>query len=265
MSRDSCLHARDVAGLMRLCNELHELAPNPIARHEHMLTTLCRMTGARVAVSAMIDFAQTGQKPALMFVSYVGLEGDASLGAANRYLRTLDPPDPVWRPLLSTLRMRNDRPITRLRHQLVDNDEWYRSTHYDEVRRPAEIDHALYSVLPHSRDQRMTALILNRSQFDRRPFSTRDRGIVQTLHCAIPWLFRAQQPPSGERAPSNDLSPRERQTLECLLSGDSEKQIAAKIGLSPHTVHIYVKAIYRNYNVSTRGELLSRFLRPRRA
>ena len=60
MSRDSCLHARDVAGLMRLCNELHELAPNPIARHEHMLTTLCRMTGARVAVSAMVDFSRAG-------------------------------------------------------------------------------------------------------------------------------------------------------------------------------------------------------------
>ncbi len=57
-----------------------------------------------------------------------------------------------------------------------------------------------------------------------------------------------------------DLPPRVRQTLGRLLAGDSEKQIAAKMGLSPHTVHCYIKALYRSYEVSSRGELLSRFV-----
>src|SRR5688572_7268620 len=42
------------------------------------------------------------------------------------------------------------------------------------------------------------------------------------------------------------LAPRVRETLECLLAGDSEKQIAARMGLSPHTVHVYVKRLYRH-------------------
>ena len=58
-----------------------------------------------------------------------------------------------------------------------------------------------------------------------------------------------------------DLSPRLRQTLEHLLAGDSEKQVARKLKLSPHTVHIYVKSLYRRFNVSSRGELLAKCLR----
>ena len=57
------------------------------------------------------------------------------------------------------------------------------------------------------------------------------------------------------------LSPRMEQTLRSLLSGDSEKQVAQRLGLSPHTVHVYVKAIYRKYGVSSRGELLARWVR----
>jgi DNA-binding NarL/FixJ family response regulator len=57
-----------------------------------------------------------------------------------------------------------------------------------------------------------------------------------------------------------NLSPRMKQTLEHLLHGYSEKQIARKLGLSPHTVHVYVKAIYRGFQVNSRGELLARFV-----
>lgn len=57
-----------------------------------------------------------------------------------------------------------------------------------------------------------------------------------------------------------NLSPRMQQTLERLLVGDSEKQIAARLGLSRHTVHVYVKALYRGFNVSSRGELLACFV-----
>lgn len=57
------------------------------------------------------------------------------------------------------------------------------------------------------------------------------------------------------------LSPRHVQTLQYLLSGDSEKEIAARLGVSPHTVHVYVKGLYRHFNVASRGELTARFVR----
>jgi DNA-binding CsgD family transcriptional regulator len=49
-----------------------------------------------------------------------------------------------------------------------------------------------------------------------------------------------------------------REALACLLEGDGEKQAAARMGLSPETVHQYVKALYRHYRVESRAELLTR-------
>lgn len=67
----------------------------------------------------------------------------------------------------------------------------------------------------------------------------------------------------GRPAPCGDgLSPRQQQTLHRLLAGDSEKQIAARLGVSRHTIHVYVKPLYRHYDVNSRGELLARFVRP---
>ncbi len=61
---------------------------------------------------------------------------------------------------------------------------------------------------------------------------------------------------------SKDLSPRLEQTLERLLTGDSEKQIARRLQLSPHTIHDYVKALYRHFDVSSRAELIVACLDP---
>ena len=60
------------------------------------------------------------------------------------------------------------------------------------------------------------------------------------------------------------LSPRQRDTLECLLEGMSEKEVARQLGLSPHTVHVYVKALHRAFSVRSRAELLTRCLRASR-
>jgi DNA-binding CsgD family transcriptional regulator len=51
-----------------------------------------------------------------------------------------------------------------------------------------------------------------------------------------------------------------RQTLERLLQGDSEKEIAVRFKRSRHTVHVYVKKLYQRYGVSSRGELFALFV-----
>jgi len=71
---------------------------------------------------------------------------------------------------------------------------------------------------------------------------------------AAPQIHTNGDPPTGE------LSPRLEQTLRHLLCGDSEKQVARKLALSQHTVHVYVKALYRRFGVSSRAELLAKHL-----
>jgi len=70
----------------------------------------------------------------------------------------------------------------------------------------------------------------------------------------------AESPQTGESNKIH-LGPRLTQTLDLLLAGDAEKQIARKLGLSPHTIHDYVKAVYRRFGVSSRAELLARWVK----
>lgn len=54
------------------------------------------------------------------------------------------------------------------------------------------------------------------------------------------------------------LSPRECGIVRAVFDGDSEKDAAERLGLSPHTVHTYLWRIYRKLNVQSREELLVR-------
>ena len=58
-----------------------------------------------------------------------------------------------------------------------------------------------------------------------------------------------------------ELPPRLREVLLRLTRGLGEKQLAAELKLSPHTVHDHVKALYRRLHVGSRGELLALCLR----
>jgi DNA-binding CsgD family transcriptional regulator len=62
---------------------------------------------------------------------------------------------------------------------------------------------------------------------------------------------------SGLEPGPEALSPRQRQTLTFLIEGDSEKQAAARLGVSYATAHQYVTSLHRFFNVRSRGELMS--------
>lgn len=71
----------------------------------------------------------------------------------------------------------------------------------------------------------------------------------------------------GETGPSStppevaQLTPRQNDVLQGLLAGDGHKQIAAKLGISKYTVADHVKDLHRIFNVTSRGELLAKFIR----
>lgn len=54
------------------------------------------------------------------------------------------------------------------------------------------------------------------------------------------------------------LSPRECGIVRAVFDGDSEKDAAERLGLSPHTVHTYLWRIYRKLQVQSREQLLVR-------
>lgn len=72
-----------------------------------------------------------------------------------------------------------------------------------------------------------------------------------------PWLHVVA---TGSDGGGVRLSPRERETLELLLTGAPQKQIADRMGVTTHTAHDYVKALYKKLGVNSRAELMARAL-----
>jgi DNA-binding NarL/FixJ family response regulator len=91
-----------------------------------------------------------------------------------------------------------------------------------------------------------------------RSFATRERHLLHLCHEELGRLTGTVLARQAERA---GLAPRLCQTLDCLLDGDGEKQVAARLALSLPTVHQYVTALYRHFGVSSRAELVAHFIR----
>jgi pSer/pThr/pTyr-binding forkhead associated (FHA) protein len=58
------------------------------------------------------------------------------------------------------------------------------------------------------------------------------------------------------------LTSSQKRVLKAVLDGLSEKEIAVVLFLSPDTVHSHMKLIYKAFQVTSRAELLSRFIDP---
>jgi DNA-binding NarL/FixJ family response regulator len=61
--------------------------------------------------------------------------------------------------------------------------------------------------------------------------------------------------------PTENLSEREQEVLNCLSQGFLYKEIAEKLGISYETVHTYIRRIYEKLQVRTRTEAVAKFLR----
>jgi len=61
--------------------------------------------------------------------------------------------------------------------------------------------------------------------------------------------------------PTENLSEREQEVLDCLSQGFLYKEIAEKLGISYETVHTYVRRIYEKLQVRTRTEAVAKFLK----
>jgi DNA-binding CsgD family transcriptional regulator len=159
--------------------------------------------------------------------------------------------------MLAQLRFR----ITRCREQLCGDKEWYRSSEVHEFVRLVGMDDFLGSATRIGHPPSLYTLVLFRTLGDRQ-FAPRERRLIRLFHHELSEHLGKTlvYEPGG---PFLALPPRLRQTLQCLIEGDGEKQAALRLGLSRHTLHDYVKEIYRRLGVSGRAELMALCLRHR--
>ncbi len=135
---------------------------------------------------------------------------------------------------------------TSTNSEMVPKSVWARSAWVNEYLRPARVDHYLGTTCMVGPDGNEGVGIL-RAAGDR-PFSDVDRATLHLLRLETHRLFHL---------PAIALAPRVRATLEWVLTGASDKEIAERMNLSPHTVRQYVKTIFKAYGVSRRAQLVA--------
>lgn len=90
--------------------------------------------------------------------------------------------------------------------------------------------------------------------------ATLDGGAPLSPAAAIYLLgFLRAEPKSAPAAipnPENRLSARESELLQAFAKGQSYKEAARTLGISPHTVGTHVKSIYRKLEVNSRSEAI---------
>jgi DNA-binding CsgD family transcriptional regulator len=255
MSKSGRLGLDDVRAALRLVGECRDLGYDPALWGRHLNEELCRLTGNRVGVGGELRTPGRGAAGELVALVSAGLGSEEQVAVDNFVRHRGFGAHPVG----AVLDGWTGRVLARTRRQIVPDRDWYRSLCYEVFHRPVDRDHCLVSLhrLP---DGAVNVVTLHRTAGER-DFSPRERRLLLLAHAEIgrlmgPVLVRADDTHSPTRLP-----PRVREVLACLLDGDSEKQAAARMGLSRETVHQYVKALYQHYRVASRAELLARVLR----
>jgi len=107
-----------------------------------------------------------------------------------------------------------------------------------------------------------TGYLLKRTSKDELLEAIRDvykGGSPMTTHIARKVVQSFQK--ADLASPSENLSSREQEVLECLAKGFLYKEIADKLGISYETVRTYIRRIYEKLQVRSRTEAVAKYLR----
>lgn len=152
--------------------------------------------------------------------------------------------------------------VVRSRDQLVSRRTWLLSAERNEDRLPLHQDESLMGRYHYGPRGEHLLFSINRAVGDRE-FDGRERAFLRLFLREVHHLAGTSLT-MDEAGPFADLTPRVRAVLDALLEGDGEKQIAVRLGISRHTVHDHIKALYRRIGVGTRGELITLYFRANR-
>ena len=266
MATSHRLRGSDVTGVVQLVGECRELWADAGAWQAHLLRGACRLTGTSVGSFTESRMSPDWTSTEILEELDLGWRDEAARSHRTRLFA--NHPDRVaFMPRVYQLAGRSkDEPdgvATALRQELRPDGEWYRSYMYNEYLRPAFLDGFVMSFAINRRTGNLVTLYVGQDVRDRSP-NGRAKAVVSTLNSLVAPLVGVELASRAQRG-LHGLSPRLRQVLQGLLDGDSEKQVAHRLGLTRPTVHEYVGVLYRHFDVSSRGELMAYFLRRRPA
>ncbi|MEM6553185.1 MAG: helix-turn-helix transcriptional regulator [Planctomycetota bacterium] len=276
MAKGFRIGSRDRRGVFEVLSRAEGDREDPRACRRRLVEGALALFGADHGAALM--YAVESEEPPAARILEVTLCGEApaaAKGAFEAWVAGGDPGDSPW--LQRTLRL--GRPVAADALSRLRRHAWVEQTSFvQDFFIPSGCGDMLVGHVYAKAAGRVYALGVTRDD-PGRPYDDRDRRVfrMMMLECQRRYrqgrfmpLVRPLDDASGgletglrgERwtAALSTLSPRENEVLDRLLDGLAPKEIAYALGLSTHTVYSHTKALHRKLEVSSRAELLARFI-----
>jgi len=241
-----------------------ELADFDAARSDealtHLMGELCKLAGAwNVTWMGAVRLDTT-------------FPGDPVKGWRPRIVRYLNPSPPLGdnareqtekleQGIVDVTTIRNAEGAGTFRanrlRDIVDPD-WFESHYYRAHYRLLGKADAVWVAFPVNTDAESYFGIFR--ALDTPHFTEDERDVIAYALRGIKWFHRQIMLSHGLLVAETPLTPAERRVLHLLLTGLPEKQIAAELDRSYHTVHDSITAIFRKFGVNNRAALMSLWL-----
>lgn len=240
--------------LVRIANDARAFGSGTDACREHVVRGLGRLLDTRF-IAFYVDpcYRIDGHGPIGALVS----DGNVSqtiLGFIKLISRLGRAHHPMMAAMISRWReLAVDDVVTVRRRDVVDDEAWYASA-FARTALAAGYDDCILSARKIA-----PAVVCGFGMLrgrDDPPFTEEDRDLVQLMSLEFD---RLTTPAMTETKTPVELAPRVRETLEALLAGAQDKEIAEQLGISHHTVRQYVKVLYRTFEVTSRSQLIARW------
>ena len=236
---------------LRLVGECRDLGSDAREWFAHACNGARQLLGAKVVMGTIASAEGFDLVSRLPLVLSVGWDSPAQEAAAMSYMagdaHLSDPSfqryQQIARPNIIL------RPLRLVSRRAIETSE------YHAFRRSMGVEDIIFSQR-HTANRRATFLFSPQGEAGGRPFRTRDVKLMRLLHDELSLLV-GNVLADGFVDPLAGLPPRHRQTLTLLLTGDSEKMMALRMGISRHTVHEYVVELYRYFRVNSRAGLMA--------
>jgi hypothetical protein len=252
MGRSKTIRVTDAAKLLELMGQLAEIKGDLAVRGAHLINELCKMLNAQVGIAGILQKNPESGSLAMIAGVEAGFLDNTSTRLLRRYIAETYSKD----PMIDAMRPDARAPYTVYRAASIPDKDWYRAEFVNEVKFKMKIDDAIYCDYPLLEKNIRVGFGLNRLRGDK-PFGEREKQIIDLLNTHLGWFYRQLV---AEIPSERSLPPSLRRVLTELLTGASEKQIARKLRLSAYTIHDHIKKLYKHYAVSSRPELMARFI-----
>ncbi len=167
------------------------------------------------------------------------------------------PPDPGMTTVAMAKRAGTFR-VNRLRDGFIDFRKFTKTDHYQHFYVAKGVTDRIWVGLPAATDAESFFC------FDRRhrktQFTATHAELAGHTLRGLTWFHRQLLMANGLTLVQSPLTPTEQRILRHLLTEKSEKEIAAAMQLSKHTVHDHITQILRKYGVSGRTALMALWL-----